>query len=253
MSAMNRTALAIRHVHFQNLGVFEAVLKGAGYSVRYCDVTDPAFAACDAFAPDLMFVLGGPVGVYDRALYPFLDKELALLKARMAADLPTFGLCLGAQQMAAALGAEVRAMERKEIEFAPLTLTAEGKNSALRHLEGLAVLHWHGDMFDIPSGSDRLAATAACPNQAFARGSNIMALQCHPEVDAICDIERWLVGHAVELAFAKADIHRLRADAVRHGEALKTGACKMFEAWLKGLHHPTFSKEPRHDAIEQPA
>lgn len=234
---MSRQALAIRHVHFQHLGVFDAALKTAGYDVRYCDVTAPEFLTLDASAPNLLLVLGGPIGVYDRALYPFLDVELQLLKDRMAANRPTLGICLGAQQMAAALGANVHATGFKEIGFAPLALTADGEAGALRHLKDVPILHWHGDTFDIPNGTNRLAATPACPNQAFSRGTNIMALQFHAEVDAAVDIERWLVGHAVELAVAKADICRLRRDAALYGPALKAGARRMLTDWLNGLCH----------------
>src|ERR1700730_913681 len=97
------TATVIRHVYFEDLGTFEEPLKQAGYEFQYYDIglrelPDPA-------APDLLIVLGAPIGVYEDDKYPFLSDELALLKARIARGQPTLGICLGAQLIAHALGA----------------------------------------------------------------------------------------------------------------------------------------------------
>ncbi|MCQ8186770.1 hypothetical protein NP777_00580 [Streptomyces sp. RCU064] len=82
--------------------------------------------------------------------------------------------------------------------------TPEGTASPLRHLAGVPVLHWHNDMFGIPENAQVLADTPACPHQAFALGTRILAPQFHLGTPAQ-DIERWLVGHAE--ALAAADIH----------------------------------------------
>jgi len=124
----------------------------------------------------------------------------------------------------------------KEIGFSELTLTDAGRAGPLRHLENVPVLHWHGDMFEIPVGADHLASTSQCAPQAFALGRNLLALQFHPEVDAWAGIERWLVGHAVELAAAGVDPRKLRDDAARFGPALRDGARRMLGQWLQGLH-----------------
>ena len=87
-------------------------------------------------APDLVIVLGGPIGVYEGEAYPFITGEIAAIAARIAADKPILGICLGAQMMAAALGARVAPGPVKEIGWAPLTLTAAGRNlgaGAARH------------------------------------------------------------------------------------------------------------------------
>ena len=230
-----KTALAIRHVHFEDLGVFEDVLRSAGYIVRYHDVGLDDFDGLDALAPDLLAVLGGPIGVYETGAYPFIEGELRLMGTRLAAGLPTLGLCLGAQLIAAALGARVAPMGHKEIGFSPLTLSDAGHAGPLRHLDGVPVLHWHGDAFEIPKGAQNLASTALCPTQAFAMGRNILGLQFHPEVDAIAGIERWLVGHAAELAAAGMDPQRLRAEAADQGLGLREAAKRLLAEWLAGL------------------
>lgn len=129
-------------------------------------------------------MLGGPIGAYESAAYPFLDREVALLEQRLPRDLPTLGICLGSQLMARALCARVFAGAVKEIGWGPVTLSPEGQTSCLAPLaEGAGVLHWHGDTFDLPAGTGRLASTANYENQAFAYGKNGLGLQFHLEAD----------------------------------------------------------------------
>lgn len=231
---MNRTVVAIRHVAFEDLGGFEPVLKRAGYSVRYHDVGVDDFTSFETEAPDLLFVLGGPIGAYEVEMYPFLRDELRLIEARLKARLPLVGICLGAQLMAQALGSKVYPGPAKEIGFAPLDLTASGKESCLRFLDDVPVLHWHGDTFDLPQGATLLASTKVCENQAFSYGANAIAFQFHPEAQEK-GFERWLVGHAVELAHAKIDILKLRIGARESSTTLmkRAGAC--LDTWLDGL------------------
>src|ERR1700743_576111 len=121
---MSKTLLAIRHVAFEDLGGFEAPLAEAGYAIRYADMGVDAIAGFGA--PDLLVVLGGPIGVYEDDLYPWLKDEIALIAARLKAQKPTLGICLGAQLMARALGARVYPGRAKEIGWKPLTLTSAG-------------------------------------------------------------------------------------------------------------------------------
>ena len=159
--------------------------------MRYLDAGSHDLSRVDPLAPDLMVILGAPVGVYDDDAYPFLLEERELLQRRLAAGLPTLGICLGAQQIAASLGARVAPSGSKEIGFSPVSLSPQGSVSALRHLANIPVLHWHGDNLDLPAGAVVLASTELCPNQAFAIGPNILGLQFHPEAD-LSNIEAWL-------------------------------------------------------------
>jgi GMP synthase (glutamine-hydrolysing) len=227
----NKTALAIRHITFEDLGTMAAPLQRAGYAIEYLDACEDDLAAINPLAADLLIVLGGPIGVYDEASYPTMSTETDILKRRMDADLPTVGICLGAQLMAHALSSRVYPGPRKEIGWSALDLAPEGRRSCLRHLEEIPVLHWHGDTFDLPEGCNVLASTAICKNQAFSRGSRILGLQFHPEVKA-SKFEHWLMGHACELSQAGIDPGHLRTDAHIHAERLARASGRMFDEWL---------------------
>lgn len=112
-----KMAVAIRHVHFEDLGTFAEPLSAAGFTIEYRDVGNADYLSFDPLEPDLVVVLGGPIGVYEDAAYPFVADEIAMLQTRLAADRPTLGLCLGAQLIARALGARVYSSGIKEIGF----------------------------------------------------------------------------------------------------------------------------------------
>ena len=134
-----------------------------------------------------------------------------------------------------ALGADVGPMGHKEIGFGPLRLNDAGRVGPLRHLEGIPVLHWHGDAFQIPDTAENLASTPLCATQGFSLGHHVLALQFHPEVDVTAGIERWLTGHAAELAGAGIDPRVLRTDAAQVGPELREAGQKMLAEWLQGV------------------
>lgn len=232
---MTKTATVLRHIHFEDLGSFANVLADNGYAVRYRDVGDDDFLDFSTLADDLLVVLGGPIGVYEDAIYPFLTRERDLIAQRLAAQRPTLGICLGAQLIAAALESKVFPSGVKEIGLAALTLSEAGAGSVLRHLRGIPVLHWHGDTYELPTGAQNLASTPLVAQQAFQIGNHVLGLQFHAEVDPSVGFERWLVGHASELAGAGIDIVALREDARKAGPELVTASRTLLGEWLSGL------------------
>lgn len=231
-----KNVTVVQHLSFEDLGSFSAVLDDLGMTVRYRQAGVDELGSSVSTA-DLLIVLGGPIGVYEDAAYPFLVDEVAALGQRLRAGRPTLGICLGAQLIAKALGARVYAGEHKEIGFSELAFSTDGMKSPLKHLAGTPVLHWHGDTFDLPEGARRLASTALYPNQAFSVGANVLGLQFHPESEA-ARFERWLIGHACELGKTGIDIPALRADNVQLGRGLEEAGARMLTDWLGGVHWP---------------
>mgnify|MGYP005838155137 CR=1 FL=1 len=232
---MTKKALAVRHVHFEDLGAFRPAFERAGWEIEYVEAGLDPLGAIEANGPDLLIVLGGPIGAGQEDRYPFLLDELRLIERRLAGDRPLLGICLGAQLIARVAGARVEPGRAKEIGFAPIALTTAGERSCLAPFaEEPLALHWHGDGFELPDGAERLASTALCDNQAFALGRHVIGFQFHPEADA-GGLERWLIGHATDLDQEGIDPRTLRAEARRHGEALARKADRVASAWLKGL------------------
>lgn len=230
-----RRALAITHVAFEDLGSLEPELVDAGFDIEVIDACTADLRAIDPGEADLLVVLGGPIGVYERETYPFIGPEIALIAERLTLRRPTLGICLGAQLIASALGADVyHGTAGKEIGWAPVHaipgVTAPPWFESVLE-PGLRMLHWHGDTFDIPDGATPLASSALYPNQAFAMGDYVLALQFHPEVTAQ-RLERWLVGHASELSQAHVDVRTLRAQSQAFAPVLETAAQLLWQQWL---------------------
>lgn len=236
MTSAWKTAVAVRHVHFEDLGAFEAPLRKAGYRIRYLEAVEDDLSA--AKGADLTVFLGGPLGVNDHAAYPFLKQELSVAECRLDNQKPMLGICLGAQIIAHAAGAKVYPGNNgKEIGWKPITLTDAGRESVVAPL-GEAdgqMLHWHGDTFELPEGAQRLASTDIYANQIYAIGEHVLAFQCHPELkpDAI---GHWLVGHALEIAETQGtDPVAIREDTAKHGGGLLERGRRTIENWLTRL------------------
>lgn len=231
-----RSAVALRHVAFEDLGLLAPIMDRHGWDVSFCEAAVDDLAHRSIKNADLVIVLGGPIGVYETDAYPFLTDEIALLEYRLSRELPTLGICLGSQLMAKALGSHVFKGPIKEIGWGPVALTEQGASSCLDALQDddAAVLHWHGDSFDLPSGASRLASNQNYDNQAFAYGHNALALQFHLEADPR-QLEEWYVGHAVELAVAGISVTDLRAQTLRHSHSLGLRAERVFGHWLRQI------------------
>jgi GMP synthase (glutamine-hydrolysing) len=137
-----------------------------------------------------LVVMGGPMGVHDGHDHPWLPAERELMAATVVAGKPVLGVCLGAQQLAAALGAEITTGEVPEIGLGRVELTAAGRLDPVTGPEygGLSTstipcVHWHQDTFSLPEGAVHLAASRFFPHQAFRWGDRAYGLQFHVEVD----------------------------------------------------------------------
>lgn len=225
-----KTVYAIQCLAFEDLGSFAQIFQDLGYQIIYVQLgVDDLSEVLQS--RQLVVLLGGPIGVYETETYPYLLNFIEQIKIRLEKNYPTLGICLGAQLIASALGAKVYAGHVKEIGWGRLNLNSQGLASPLKYLENIHVLHWHGDTFDLPVQAKGLASSMYYPNQAFAVGLNILALQFHAEADPQT-FERWLIGHTVELNKAGIDIVTLREENARYGQQLRHAANLLLRDWI---------------------
>lgn len=135
--------------------------------------------------------MGGPMSVNDTDRYPRLAEEIAWLREAVEAELPVLGICLGSQLLARALGAEVTPGPAKEIGFAPIEVLEPSDPVVGPLAPSTSVLHWHGEVFDLPPGASALARSEPTEVQAFRAGPCAWGLLFHAEADGAL-IEQWL-------------------------------------------------------------
>ena len=228
-------AFVIQHLHFEDLGNLQPALQDAGYNIEYFNAVNPEHLNyISKNICDLLVILGGPIGVYEEEDYPFLTQEKIIIKNRIDKKQALIGICLGAQLIASALGANVYAGGEKEIGWKKI-ITTDSARSDFSELDQQYVLHWHGDTFDLPKGAYGIFSSALYPNQGFVYGDNILALQFHVEVQPH-RIEEWLVGHACETSSLEANaVQTIRKDTLTHAPVLQELAKEMWSNWISQL------------------
>lgn len=182
---MTPKVVVLQHVDMEGPAGVAAAAARAGMSVQTVKLFEGAKVP-EVSPTDILVVMGGPMGVSDvgSADFPFLAAEAELLKARIAANAPTLGICLGAQLLAHAAGARVYPNTHIELGWGFINFHNQETEPALAGLgEQQKVLHWHGDTFDLPVGAVHLASTPECKHQAFRLGTRLFGLQFHCEVE----------------------------------------------------------------------
>ncbi len=186
--ATGRPWLIFQHVSFEGPGALTGAITAAGHAIEIVrlDLGEPIPDPGRLEAMAGLVVLGGPMGVHDGERHPWLAPERAVITSAVAAGVPVLGICLGAQQLAAALGAEVRPGSAPEVGMGEVHLTKEANGDPVfgPAVSPLPCLHWHSDTFDLPEGATLLAQNEAYPNQAFVFGEAAYGLQFHVEVTA---------------------------------------------------------------------
>jgi GMP synthase (glutamine-hydrolysing) len=180
--------------------------------------------------------MGGPMSVNDEQTHPFLAEEKPFIESVIEAGSLVLGVCLGAQLVADVLGAPVTRGDQPEIGWYPCTRKPGAEGSVVFGAlpETIKPLHWHGDAFAIPESAVDGYASEACENQAFAIGDSVLALQFHPEVTGQA-LERWYIGHIVEIMTAGLSVPELRSDAARFSSALVVQGKKFLGDWLDSI------------------
>jgi GMP synthase (glutamine-hydrolysing) len=175
----------LQHHAVENLCNIADALEGAALAWQYVHANEGQPIPASMKGAGGLIVLGGPMGVYQTDRYPWLRDEMHLIEDAMKMNLPVLAVCLGAQILAATLGAKVeRNPSGKEIGWHPIRLSDSAKDDRLmRDLPATIVpFHWHGDIFDLPPGAISLASSDKTPCQAFRHGDKVYGFQFHFEV-----------------------------------------------------------------------
>lgn len=168
-----------QHVPFEGLGSILPWLLQHDHTVHpHCLFNNAPLP--DISAVDALIVMGGPMSANDTAELPWLAVEKQFIHHMLTAGKPVLGICLGAQLIASALDAKVMANAEKEIGWWPLKSHYNGQDS-FQFPERFEAFHWHGETFELPTGATLLASSAACQNQAFQIGQQVIGLQFHLE------------------------------------------------------------------------
>jgi len=182
-----------------------------------------------------LIVMGGPMSANDDSL-PFIGREIHLLQQAIAQDFPVLGICLGAQLLAKAAGAEILPSPEYELGWYPLFPMLEGAADALFSslpTEGLDVFQWHGETFLLPQGAKLLASCPKVPNQAFRLGSCQYGLQFHVEVDTPI-IHKWIdAGESERSHLGGSGIQNILLEIPQYLPAMQSFCDTMCNNWLK--------------------
>jgi len=175
----------LQHVPFEGLGSMEAVLIEKGHQLSsthlYANQTLPSLDDVD-----WLIVMGGPMGIYEEEVYPWLRREKEFIREAIDAGKIVLGICLGAQLIADVLGARVYKNAYREIGWFEISRSAAAGGTILSKAlpERVEVFHWHGDTFDIPEGAIHIAESEACKKQGFIMDDRVLAFQFHLETTA---------------------------------------------------------------------
>jgi GMP synthase (glutamine-hydrolysing) len=232
--------LVLQHIACEPPGVYEDVLRERGAELVRVELDEGETIPNGDY--DAIVAMGGPMSVNDEDALPWLAGEKRFIDEAVRAGIPFWGVCLGVQLLASALGARVYRGDQPEVGLLPVELTDAGRADPVfvGAPVSLVTLQWHGDTFDLPDGAVRLAGSPAYPNQAF-RFANAYGVQFHLEVSTqmahewaavpeyAASLERVLGPGATDDFVAR--IEERSTEMLAHGRAL-------FERWLDAVVAP---------------
>ncbi len=170
----------LQHVPFEGLGSIESWLQNANYGITNTKFYESSVLP-DVNEIDLLVVMGGPMSVNDKDEFPWLALEKKFIRDVIEKGKSVLGVCLGAQLITSAMGAQIYPNKVKEIGWFPVQAVASTDNSVFSFPAKAEVFHWHGETFSLPSGATLIATSEGCENQAFQIGRSVIGLQFHLE------------------------------------------------------------------------
>src|SRR5262245_41411099 len=231
-------ALVLEHLHSNPVGVYGDVLLGRGIEVHRVRL-HLGEALPDWREYDLLVVMGGGMRVYEEDAYPCLVAEKRAIREAIAMGCPYFGVCLGSQLLASALGSRAFHGRGPEMVVNPVFLCEAGRcDPGFRAFPlDVEVFEWHSDTFDLPDGAVRLARSSRYESQAFHVGPTAYAIQCHLET-SLDDVRDWFdawpsLGETFEARYGRGSLADFLEDYGRSMPRLQQTARQLFRRWLE--------------------
>lgn len=233
---MDSTLLVLQHIECEPPAAFEDELRSRGLDLVRVELDEgDSLPDWRDFAATI--VMGGPMGAYEEGAHPWLVEEKRQIGEAARAGHPIWGVCLGAQLLAGALGARVYPGHEPEVGLLPVELTAAAAEDPV--FDGapgeFPTLQWHGDSFDLPDGATLLASSPAYPNQAF-RFERSYGLQFHLEVTPEL-AARWggvpAYAESLEKIRGAGALDRLVGEVSVHADSTTPLARGLFGRWLE--------------------
>ncbi|MBA3262217.1 MAG: type 1 glutamine amidotransferase [Thermoleophilaceae bacterium] len=233
---MSGTLLVLQHIACEPPAAFEDELRDRGHELVRVEL-DEGDRLPDWRDFDATVVMGGPMGAYDEDAHPWLAEEKRAIRAAAHAGHPIWGVCLGAQLLAGALGAAVYPGSEAEVGLLAVELTAAAAEDPVFGAApaSFPTLQWHGDTFDLPPGATLLASSSAYRNQAFVF-ERAYGLQFHLEVSPELATEWGEVpaySTSLEAIRGPGALDRLVAEVSEHADATLPLARDLFGHWLE--------------------
>jgi GMP synthase-like glutamine amidotransferase len=229
--------LVLQHISCEPPGVYGDILAERGASIHRVEI-DEGQPLPDWRGFDAIIAMGGPMSVNDDATLPWLTAEKGLVREAIFAGKPYWGVCLGAQLLAASLGARVYTGPKPEVGMMPVYLADAARSDPV--FSGLPpellTFQWHGETFDLPEGAVLLASSPAYPHQAFRWRDKAYGVQFHVEISTGL-AEQWshvpAYKAALERVAGPAAAKKIAGDVGREEAVLHSHAWSMFNNWLR--------------------
>ena len=235
-TATPKPVLVLQHAQPEHPGLILDALKGAGAQVETIrtDLAQPAPPSLENYVG--LIIMGGPQSVYEEDKFPYLRAEKQLARLAIDNNIPLLGVCLGSQVIADVLGSEVHPGPAPEIGWKPVKRAPEAANNPVLSAlpETFTPLHWHGDIYDLPTGATPIASSEMTPIQGFTYNDNVHALLFHLEMTE-AQITEMATLFPEDIRRANLVPNAFLSQTPAHAAALKPIATQIFTRWAQLL------------------
>ncbi|GJM05969.1 MAG: GMP synthase [marine bacterium B5-7] len=229
--------LVFQHLRIEHPGIFCDFFKEDGIDLHVIEL-DEDEQIPDLKAYDALWVMGGPMDVWEETEHPWLIKEKAAIrKAVNELNMPYVGICLGHQLLADALGGKVGPGGYSEVGVMPIYKTEPGKQSPyLKSMpDKMSCLQWHSaEVKSAPIGMDVLSYSDKCAVQSLSLGTQVFTMQYHQEIIA-STVSDWsnipAYKQALEKSLGKNAVNKLEQDARKNMDDFNQSARQFYENW----------------------